>query len=1037
MTTPACGQLALVRRRPYVITDVSASGLGTGSTRVRMASVDDDGEVEELDVIWELEPGASLRESSTLPRPDRFDDPGTLAAFLDAVRWGTVSQADDKALQSPFRAGIELDDYQLDPVVRALTMPRVNLLIADDVGLGKTIEAGLVIHEMLLRHRARSVLIVCPSSLQVQWRDEMRDKFGLAFRIVDRDAMADLRRTRGLHVNPWQHYPRLITSMDFLKRERPLRLFRETLPRSGEPAYPRRYDLMIVDEAHNIAPSGRGRYAISSQRTEAIRELAQHFEHKLFLSATPHNGYRESFSALLELLDDQRFARGVMPDRVQLEAVMVRRLKSELKLRWDGTRRFAERQVRHIELAFTAEERGAHAALRAYSESRLQRASSEGERTAAEFVLKLLKKRLFSSPAAFASTLAQHRRSLAGSAVKPANLARMQREFDDYDDTPGDDESGVEQAEERTGEINSQAGRYLGGATADEQVLLDRLSTWAARAVDRPDTKGQALLDWLTQALRPGGVWQATRVILFTEYRTTQNWLFNLLAQHGFAGGDRLKLIFGGMPLDEREKVKAAFQANPDQAPVRILLATDAASEGLNLQNHCADLIHYEIPWNPNRMEQRNGRVDRHGQKQAEVRIHHFVGNTFRQADSGAKPGDLDGDLEFLARAALKVETIREDLGKVGPVIAAQVEEAMLGRRTALNTTQAERDGEAVRKLLKFERQLRAQLEKLTQQLGETRQSLNLTPQAVERAVQTALSLAGQPPLIRVEDGVWRLPVLTGAWTSARAGLAHPHTLVERPIVFDAALAQGRDDRVLAHLNHPLVALSLRLLRAEVWMEGPSAKLARVSTCLVNDTDLSDPVVLAHGRIVVLGADQHRVHEEVIVAGGRLVEGRFQRLNVGETRKALDALTSERTQQDVEQRLAALWPRVEENALRSLESRMAERTRNLEETLKARGEAEADKLAAVLNELARSIRAELDEDSTAQLAFDFTPTERDQHARDVQNLRARLDQIPAEIERETARLRARYQSVSARLFPVAVTFAVPRRAALHLMRTGS
>src|SRR5207244_4477923 len=133
----------------------------------------------------------------------KADPPQVLDAFLDAVRWGAVSQADDKALQSPFRSGIEIDDYQLDPVVRALAMPRVNLLIADDVGLGKTIEAGLVVQELILRHRARAVLIICPSSLQIQWKEEMRDKLGLEFRVFDREASSERRRRRGIDVNHW------------------------------------------------------------------------------------------------------------------------------------------------------------------------------------------------------------------------------------------------------------------------------------------------------------------------------------------------------------------------------------------------------------------------------------------------------------------------------------------------------------------------------------------------------------------------------------------------------------------------------------------------------------------------------------------------------------------------------------------------------------------------------------------------------------------------------------------------------------------
>jgi SNF2 family DNA or RNA helicase len=341
---PAVGQLVHVRQRRFVVTEVAPSQLplspttsanGSPAHLLTLSSVDDEGLGEELRVIWELEPGTAVFEQGSLPEPHAFDAPERFDAFLNAIRWGAISSADVKQLQAPFRSGIDIEDYQLDPVVRALRMPRANLLVADDVGLGKTIEAGLVVQELLLRHRARTVLVVCPSSLQIQWRDQMRDKFGLEFRVIDSTSMRELRRTRGLHVNPWAHFPRLVTSIDFLKRDRPLRLFRELLPAEGEPAFPRRFDLLIVDEAHNIAPSGSGHYATDSLRTAAIRTLAPHFEHKLFLTATPHNGYRESFTALLELLDNQRFARGVEPDSAQLSAVMVRRLKRELPPRWD------------------------------------------------------------------------------------------------------------------------------------------------------------------------------------------------------------------------------------------------------------------------------------------------------------------------------------------------------------------------------------------------------------------------------------------------------------------------------------------------------------------------------------------------------------------------------------------------------------------------------------------------------------------------------------------------------------------------------
>src|SRR5262249_24669798 len=166
---------------------------------ITLSSVEDDALGEELQVIWEIELGAAVIERVALPDPTGFDPPDQLNAFLDAVRWGASSSADVRNIQSPFRSGIDIEDYQLDPVVRAIQMPRVNLLVADDVGLGKTIEAGMVALELIIRHRARKILIVCPSSLQIQWQQLMRDKFGLDFRIVSSDLMRELRRERGIH----------------------------------------------------------------------------------------------------------------------------------------------------------------------------------------------------------------------------------------------------------------------------------------------------------------------------------------------------------------------------------------------------------------------------------------------------------------------------------------------------------------------------------------------------------------------------------------------------------------------------------------------------------------------------------------------------------------------------------------------------------------------------------------------------------------------------------------------------------------------
>jgi hypothetical protein len=350
--------------------------------------------------------------------------------------------------------------------------------------------------------------------------------------------------------------------------------------------------------------------------------------------------------------------------------------------------------------------------------------------------------------------------------------------------------------------------------------------------------------------------------------------------------------MYGGMDTKDRERVKAAFQTDPSRSPVRILLATDAASEGIDLQNHCSRMIHFEIPWNPNRLEQRNGRIDRHGQKSKQVRIYHFVGKGYNDRERGMADtavGDLEADLEFLMRAVRKVEAIREDIGKVGPVIAEQVEEAMLGRRSRLDTRRAESESEPVRRLLKFERDLEKQIKALTDRLHETKRELRLDPENIRKVVEVAIELAGQPPLEEASvPGLWpdprrkscpvfRLPALSGSWEQCAEGLAHPFTGEARPFVFDHALSKGREDVVLVHLNHRLVQMSLRLLRAEVWSLEGRKRLNRVTSRVVPDSALQHLAVVAHARLVIIGGDSRRLHEEIITAGGQIREGRFSR----------------------------------------------------------------------------------------------------------------------------------------------------------------
>lgn len=1048
------GQLVRVRGRHWVVTEVRRGALEgdvLGEANrvqhlVELSAVDDDGLGHDLKVLWEVEPGVRVLEKETLPQPvgHRFDEPERLDAFLDSVRWGAISVAGSDALQSPFRSGISIEDYQLDPVVRSLSMPRVNLLIADDVGLGKTIEAGLVVQEMLLRHRARTVLIVCPASLCLKWQSEMSDKFGLEFRIVDAELVRRLRRDRGLAANPWRHFPRLIVSLDWLKRPRAMSLFREVLPPTY--TYPRAFDMLIIDEVHNVAPSGRGKYATDSQRTKAIRELAPHFEHHLYLSATPHNGYSESWQALLELLDPQRFARGVVPSEASLRRAMVRRLKSELRAdpslaNPDGSPRFAERKIVELEVDYRAE-RGGHELLKEYTESRRASvATNQSARQAAEFVTLLLKKRLLSSPAAFAQTLRTHMATLAAKAASSSSRT-AQHAFALLEDDVSDDEEYAEAVEEALAAAANE-----GGELTDEQVkLLQRLLEWAEVREHRPDAKAQRLLSFIDETCRVPGAgadldWNDERIIIFTEYRDTQLYLYNLLADRLADGelNDRVALIYGGMDPDQRERIKAEFQAHPSRRPLRVLIATDAASEGIDLQLHCHRLVHVETPFNPGRMEQRNGRVDRHLQPSPEVLIYHFIGAGWDSAPAGS----IEGDLQFLSQLAHKLNQAREDLGNVGPLLADQVERKMLGASDATTEVSVDPKRRAATAVLKLERDLRAEVARLTQRLADTRTELGITPEAVERLVRTGLELARQPGLHPVtlerdsSSGRASIPAfqvgqLTGSW--ARTVLDLPDPLEPeriRPISFDhSAAAGGVDDIVLAHLGHPLVAQAMRLLRGRIWSDADDGGLARVTARVVPDGDLRELVVAVHARLVITGRGGHRLHEEVITAGGRLAAGRFSRegYGVSELQRVLMAATGEPVPSHLREQLSAAWPSIEEQVRAALSARAGERFESLRKNLEQRVEEDASSMRAVLSELRSSIlRALADLDEPEQLMLQFDASERDQFTRDVDALRERADALPGEADEEEDAIRRRYSDRAFRVFPAAVSFLVPHR----------
>jgi SNF2 family DNA or RNA helicase len=305
---PQPGDVVRVRARRHLVEDVVPPGsIGQQQTLVSLSCIDDDSQGTAIDVLREREIDAEVIQESAWTDLGRqgFDSPQLFSAFLHALRWNLVTSTNPRLFQSPYRAGIEVMAYQLEPLRKALLLPRVNLFIADDVGLGKTIEAGLIIRELLMRQKVKRIVVGSPASVVLQWRDELESRFGLTFVVVDREYVLRCRRDRGYGVNPWSTHTRFIISHSLLRDETYAGPLRDWLQTQGPGS------LLILDEAHNAAPASGSRYAIDSHFTKVMRELTQEFEHRLFLSATPHNGHSNSFSALLEMLDPQRFCRGV------------------------------------------------------------------------------------------------------------------------------------------------------------------------------------------------------------------------------------------------------------------------------------------------------------------------------------------------------------------------------------------------------------------------------------------------------------------------------------------------------------------------------------------------------------------------------------------------------------------------------------------------------------------------------------------------------------------------------------------------------
>ncbi len=588
----ASGALVDVRGDRWRIVEVVEHG-GCSSCRLAGASASNVG----------------IRRTLLLP----FDRPRPIASrtrlrrvgrrrWMAGLRSAIAAAQRDDGLRGAAGAGIDILDYQLEPAI-ACARGATRVLLADEVGLGKTIQAGLILADLRTRDESARALILCPAGLCAQWRHELEARFRIAADIVDRIAM---RRLQGsaTDAGPWEQVIVAVASTDFVKRPEVLRSMEDA-----------RWDLLVVDEAHLCA--------LAPERAAAVNWLARRAGRVVLMTATPHPGEPEAFESLCRI--------GRLP--AEGPALLFRRTRAELGL-------VSGRRCRVLAVTLSPLERRLHALLERYT-SLVWRAAPQGRSPAnARLAMVVLRKRAASGVPSLRSSLTRRLRWLAdsGEAAPP----QLSLPFDDGDEPDGsDDEPGLALSAPGLADVEA------------ERRTLRRLVELADAACAH-DAKTRALVRFLRRVREPA--------IVFTEFRDTLTHLAEACRREWAVG-----VIHGGMDRAARADAVGAF----NRGRANLLLATDAAAHGLNLQSGCRLVVNLELPWNPVRLEQRVGRVDRIGQRRTVHAVHLVARHT--------------GEEQVLARLAVRIERARAALGPaadpLGAPSEAEVAEAVFARR--------------------------------------------------------------------------------------------------------------------------------------------------------------------------------------------------------------------------------------------------------------------------------------------------------------------------------------------------------------------
>ena len=548
-----------------------------------------------------------------LPDPELIGDHRSCRLLRDAVRLGFRSSA------GPFRSfgqiAVEPRPYQLVPLLMALKLDPVRLLIADDVGIGKTVEAGLVARELLDRGEVRRLAVLCPPHLAEQWQKELARKFHIEAELVLGSTAARLERRCRLGQSLFDVHPFVIVSMDFIKSDSRREEFVRTCP-----------ELVIVDEAHTCSIASEA-HQRSHQRHVLVRRLSEDADrHLLLVTATPDSGQPDALSSLLGFLDPE-FA--VLPSdltgtanaplRRRIAGHLVQRRRADIRRFLDTDTPFPDRESAEVSYKLSA----AYAKLfeRALDFARETVSTGDGDRRRQRVrwwsAIALLRS-LASSPAAAAATLRS--RAANADATTEGEIDEIgRRTVLDLDSTDPGELLDVPPGGDPSGEGEGDDGADATSKTDEARRTRRRLQELAREAeklLGEPDEKLKKAVGLVRDLLKDGH-----HPILFCRFIPTADYLAEALRER-LPRGVEVQAVTGSLPPAEREERVIALGAHPK----RVLVCTDCLSEGINLQEHFDAVVHYDLAWNPTRHEQREGRVDRYGQPRKTVRVVTYYG---------------------------------------------------------------------------------------------------------------------------------------------------------------------------------------------------------------------------------------------------------------------------------------------------------------------------------------------------------------------------------------------------------------------------